>query len=470
LIIFKLEAEEEEMATYYPTTSNQSDVLPTQYLPSAEKSDPVYHDNMMYINQDSYSHYYGVDIPCGDENRGEMVFFPPTTEPIITQENFQYQELSLSLGMQNPSTFNMPSFQFNNYASSCPSYSLTSQVPDPGDCGSQKGESSSFDTFRIGAMNNQSHCSIFNSRYVKATQQLLGELVNVHEALKQPKLEKHLDQDIAKEVGEISADERKNLQSKMTKLSAMLDEVDRRYNQYSSQMKVVEASFEMIAGSGAAKSYTRLALRTISCHFRCLRDAICKHIQMTSRSLGEKDDDALNTRLLPRLRYVDKKIRQQKNIGVLQHSWRPQRGLPENSVSILRAWLFEHFLHPYPKDSEKIMLARQTGLTRSQVANWFINARVRLWKPMVEDMYKEEFGADSEIECKTSPKEDVSREIGDKSWTVDDNMYYTMRNFNGIQQTDGNDDHKVCEDEGRPINNVCELVSFEVENGVSLAL
>ncbi|MCI08925.1 BEL1-like homeodomain transcription factor, partial [Trifolium medium] len=36
------------------------------------------------------------------------------------------------------------------------------------------------------------------------------------------------------------------------------------------------------------------------------------------------------------------------------------------------------------------MLAKQTGLTRSQVSNWFINARVRLWKPMVEEMYMEE--------------------------------------------------------------------------------
>lgn len=31
-----------------------------------------------------------------------------------------------------------------------------------------------------------------------------------------------------------------------------------------------------------------------------------------------------------------------------------------------------------------------------QVSNWFINARVRLWKPMIEEMYKEEFGESSE--------------------------------------------------------------------------
>ncbi|CAN4077686.1 unnamed protein product [Withania somnifera] len=63
---------------------------------------------------------------------------------------------------------------------------------------------------------------------------------------------------------------------------------------------------------------------------------------------------------------------------------------PERSVSVLRAWLFEHFLHPYPSDVDKHILARQTGLSRSQVSNWFINARVRLWKPMVEEMYLEE--------------------------------------------------------------------------------
>ncbi|KAH7847346.1 hypothetical protein Vadar_025002 [Vaccinium darrowii] len=45
----------------------------------------------------------------------------------------------------------------------------------------------------------------------------------------------------------------------------------------------------------------------------------------------------------------------------------------------------------YPNDSEKLMLASQTGLSKNQVSNWFINARVRLWKPMIEDMYKEEF-------------------------------------------------------------------------------
>ncbi|KAK1373886.1 BEL1-like homeodomain protein 9 [Heracleum sosnowskyi] len=56
-------------------------------------------------------------------------------------------------------------------------------------------------------------------------------------------------------------------------------------------------------------------------------------------------------------------------------------------LTALRAWLFEHFLHPYPTDTDKLMLAKQTGLSRNQVSNWFINARVRLWKPMVEEIH-----------------------------------------------------------------------------------
>ncbi|KAK8596687.1 hypothetical protein V6N12_065167 [Hibiscus sabdariffa] len=45
----------------------------------------------------------------------------------------------------------------------------------------------------------------------------------------------------------------------------------------------------------------------------------------------------------------------------------------------------------YPTDSKKLTLASQTCLTKNQVSNWFINARVRPWKPMIEEMYKEEF-------------------------------------------------------------------------------
>lgn len=126
--------------------------------------------------------------------------------------------------------------------------------------------------------------------------------------------------------------------------------MDQRYRQYHHQMQMVVSSFEAVAGIGAAKTYTALALQTISKQFRCLRDAIAGQIRITSRSLGEDEYLSGGKAEGSRLKYVDQQLRQQRalqQLGMMQHNaWRPQRGLPERSVSVLRAWLFEHFLHP----------------------------------------------------------------------------------------------------------------------------
>ncbi|XP_010553534.1 PREDICTED: homeobox protein BEL1 homolog [Tarenaya hassleriana] len=187
------------------------------------------------------------------------------------------------------------------------------------------------------------------------------------------------------------------LQKRKAKLLSMLDEIDRRYHHYREQMRAAAAAFEAAAGVVAAETYTALAAKAMSRHFRCLRDSVVGQIQATKKAMGEREDPGApgTTRgETPRLRLLDQALRQQKVYRQMSlvdpHPWRPQRGLPERAVSILRAWLFEHFLHPYPSDVDKHILARQTGLSRSQVSNWFINARVRLWKPMIEEMYSEE--------------------------------------------------------------------------------
>ncbi|KAL0393578.1 UNVERIFIED_CONTAM: Homeobox protein BEL1 [Sesamum latifolium] len=182
-------------------------------------------------------------------------------------------------------------------------------------------------------------------------------------------------------------------------------------------MKAVVSSFEAVAGNGAATVYSAMASRAMSKHFRCLRDGILSQIKATKKAMGDKDTSTPGTMKgeTPRLRILDQTLRQQRALQQMSmmesHPWRPQRGLPERSVSVLRAWLFEHFLHPYPSDVDKHILARQTGLSRSQaspflpsiiytikgVSNWFINARVRLWKPMVEEMYLEEQKEEEDI-------------------------------------------------------------------------
>lgn len=277
-----------------------------------------------------------------------------------------------------------------------------------------------------GISNNGMHNMLLNSKYLKATQEILEEVVNVGKgvikdsdqlttknvktvgggdggSLASPVTGDGLREETGSKSGggggaELTTAERQEIQMKKAKLVNMLDEVEQRYRQYHHQMQIVISWFEQAAGIGSARTYTALALQTISKQFRCLKDAIMGQIKAASRSLGEEDSLGGGGGKAEgggsRLKFVDNQLRQQRalqQLGMIQHNaWRPQRGLPERSVSVLRAWLFEHFLHPYPKDSDKHMLAKQTGLTRSQVSNWFINARVRLWKPMVEEMYLEE--------------------------------------------------------------------------------
>eukprot|EP00252_Welwitschia_mirabilis_P016511 TRINITY_DN363_c0_g3_i5.p1 TRINITY_DN363_c0_g3~~TRINITY_DN363_c0_g3_i5.p1 ORF type:complete len:504 (-),score=112.89 TRINITY_DN363_c0_g3_i5:261-1772(-) len=215
--------------------------------------------------------------------------------------------------------------------------------------------------------------SLTGSKYFKATQELLDEIVSVGRGTKydsgknQKGEKKNLTTDGTANEGPMSAStcvqeiksenpaalspaDRQELQMKKAKLVAMLDEVDRRYRQYYHQMQIVVSSFEAAAGLGSAKTYTALALKTISRHFRSLRDAIAGQIRLTSKNLGEDEFTGSGQGGTSRLHFVDQQLRQQRalqQLGMLQqHAWRPQRGLPERAVSILRAWLFEHFLHP----------------------------------------------------------------------------------------------------------------------------
>lgn len=57
---------------------------------------------------------------------------------------------------------------------------------------------------------------------------------------------------------------------------------------------------------------------------------------------------------------------------------RKRRGnLPKPVTDLLKAWFRTHQSHPYPSEEEKQLLMCQTGLTITQLSNWFINARRR---------------------------------------------------------------------------------------------
>ncbi|KAJ9555135.1 hypothetical protein OSB04_009749 [Centaurea solstitialis] len=322
------------------------------------------------------------------------------------------QGLSLSLSSANPSTIGIQPFELartQDYQHHQQGYFGKSMSIDHDqqhqDMMTHGGGGSS--------LYNHHQYNIRSSRYLIPAQELLNEFCNLGSKQQisdqSPKAKaaattsnQWQDQDnnmnnaTSSKAKALSSIEFMELQKRKTKLLQMLEEVDRRYKHYCDQMKAVVSSFEAVAGNGAAKVYSSLASKAMSRHFRCLRDSIVSQMKTTKVAMGEKDVSTPGTSRgeTPRLRVLDQTLRQQRAFQQMtmidSHPWRPQRGLPERSVSVLRAWLFEHFLHPYPNDVDKHILARQTGLSRSQVSNWFINARVRLWKPMVEEMYVEE--------------------------------------------------------------------------------
>ncbi|RYR19382.1 hypothetical protein Ahy_B03g064150 [Arachis hypogaea] len=51
------------------------------------------------------------------------------------------------------------------------------------------------------------------------------------------------------------------------------------------------------------------------------------------------------------------------------HPWKPQRGLPERSVSVL---------HPGASQHNSLVVPKSLFCKSSTVSNWFINSKVRL--------------------------------------------------------------------------------------------
>ncbi|KAL6982737.1 hypothetical protein U1Q18_016127 [Sarracenia purpurea var. burkii] len=210
--------------------------------------------------------------------------------------------------------------------------------------------------------------AVANSRYLKPAQFLLEEIVSVGGKaveLRNEKYVRRLSRNsrrgslglCAELKAELSSNglsgEKHELQIQIVKLISLLEEVEKRFEQYHHQLKEVVSSFEMIAGMGAGKSYTALALQAMSRHFCSLRDSITSQIMAAKRSISQETPRTGGAAGLSQLSLFDKEARQNRlslqQFGLIQNhrqAWRPIRGLPETSVAILRSWLFEHFLHP----------------------------------------------------------------------------------------------------------------------------
>ncbi|KAJ9567595.1 hypothetical protein OSB04_003561 [Centaurea solstitialis] len=170
-------------------------------------------------------------------------------------------------------------------------------------------------------------------------------------------------------------------------LDTLSTSVERRYEQYYQELEDVVSSFELVAGLGSGKPYTSLTLNAMSVHFSGLKDAILGQIYATRKKILQ-DLPKINTGF-SQLSLFDKESNRHNRIALQQLGMIASPAKRGDPFGVCPKLL-------YPNDNEKLMLASQTGLSKNQVSNWFINARVRLWKPMIEEMYKEEFADSSE--------------------------------------------------------------------------
>lgn len=65
---------------------------------------------------------------------------------------------------------------------------------------------------------------------------------------------------------------------------------------------------------------------------------------------------------------------------------RRSNSLQPHVVDYLKKWLMceEHINHPYPTEEEKKVMVEDTGIDMKRLNNWFVNNRIRYWKPRFE--------------------------------------------------------------------------------------
>lgn len=73
------------------------------------------------------------------------------------------------------------------------------------------------------------------------------------------------------------------------------------------------------------------------------------------------------------------------------------------AVRVLKHWLSTHTSHPYPDEGERRRLQEQTGLNRTQIANWLANARRRGKIPAAQTTSRPQSSSASPIDIPPRP-------------------------------------------------------------------
>lgn len=90
--------------------------------------------------------------------------------------------------------------------------------------------------------------------------------------------------------------------------------------------------------------HARFALQTISSLYKNLRERISNYILAMGEHFNRGGERGVEKSF--ETSFIQKQWALQQLKRKDHQLWRPQRGLPERSVSVLRAWMFQNFLHP----------------------------------------------------------------------------------------------------------------------------
>ena len=69
---------------------------------------------------------------------------------------------------------------------------------------------------------------------------------------------------------------------------------------------------------------------------------------------------------------------------------RPEHNHSKIATDLFKAWFYANLEHPFPSDDVKADFADRTGLSFTQVTTWFVNARKRVWKPLLHESRREQ--------------------------------------------------------------------------------
>jgi hypothetical protein len=121
-------------------------------------------------------------------------------------------------------------------------------------------------------------------------------------------------------------------------------QMEQRCSQCLDEMQSAASKYGSMVRPGGGALSAPLAHREVSAMHRRLRARIIAEIvggrgKSSSVSLADRERSWESA-------FIQKHWAQRQLRRGDKQSWRPQRGLPEKSVAVLKAWMFENFLRP----------------------------------------------------------------------------------------------------------------------------